>query len=112
MASSTHLLQRAVALPDGTVRQVGALDPHWASPPLSLPEYLPVALNSVEGLAWSSASAPIRARLEDLLRAPFHVFWSYAIFDPSLSTFLDSFLRFAPRHFEVCAKKGGGGATF
>ena len=39
-------------------------------------------------------------RLEQLLLAPFHIFWSYVAFDKSITRFLNSYLRFCSRPFD------------
>ena len=96
--SSLLSTQLAVQVDASNVRRVNAIDEHWASPPLDLPPYLPPDADEAAPLEPEALEASVRA-LEQLLRAPMHVFWSHLLHDRSLSDFLDGVLRFSPRGF-------------
>ncbi len=52
---------------------------------------------------WAARRIALEASLSAvrrLLRMPYHVFWSHAVFDEALQRFLDAYLFFAPRHYD------------
>ena len=71
-----------------------------AKPPLTLPLYVPA--DGDDDLAASldlrEVCAASSAELEPLLAKPPNVFWSYVLHCPAVMAFVDSYLRFAPRH--------------
>jgi activating signal cointegrator complex subunit 2 len=91
-------------MPDGSVSKVPAIDAHWARTPLALPPFLPSDSTTGavdQALDWVELRAAMSEGLDALLRAPFAHFWSRVLHDEGVVRFVDSMLRFAPRHFEL-----------
>ncbi|KAF6029822.1 ASCC2 [Bugula neritina] len=80
---------------------VPAIDSYWVKDISFLPFSLLGPSNTKEQIDdWLNATDLLLDDLQLLLHEPCHVFWSHLIFDESLRTSLDSFLKLMPRHFD------------
>ena len=78
-----------------------------AKPPLTLPLYVPA--DDDDGIAarldLREVCAASSAELGTLLATPPNVFWSYVLHCAPVMAFVDSFLRFAPRHLGLASSE-------
>lgn len=95
--------KKSAVAPDGSSEPL--MSAKRALPPLqlpSLPECAPPATHDTPlGLEYDAALPTIARQLRNLLHAPMHLFWSYALHDPTLLSFVDSVLRRAPRIYAL-----------
>jgi hypothetical protein len=78
-----------------------------AKPPLTLPLYVPA--DDDDGIAarldLREVCAASSAELGTLLATPPNVFWSYVLHCAPIMAFVDSYLRFAPRHLGLSSSE-------
>ena len=83
-----------------------------AKPPLTLPLYVPA--DDDDGIAarldLREVCAASSAELGTLLATPPNVFWSYVLHCAPIMAFVDSYLRFAPRHLGLSSSEAAAWA--
>ncbi|KAL5020282.1 hypothetical protein ScPMuIL_003174 [Solemya velum] len=88
--------------------RVEALHPRWVEG-IQFVSYQPPPLNTADRATveeWAERLRFIEADLHTLLKLPHHVFWCQVIFDETLHSLLDSYLRSAPRCYDVIYELG------
>ncbi|XP_033115199.1 activating signal cointegrator 1 complex subunit 2-like [Anneissia japonica] len=102
VANETVALDQSKIVDETTGIQKPALDVFWMDK-VDFIEFSPLPTTDDQASLeeWADRLAFIEEDLKRLLRQPYHKFWSQMVFDSSLHLCLDSYLRHAPRCFDV-----------